>query len=92
MNLVIRLVFFYLLDAEGEPSNWIYGIVLREAGREVVVALAVDVSWKSTRSYSDAFADTSVRDSAGLSNRVDPPYTLRRAYRTQNQPSANSQP
>ena len=40
----------------------------------------------------DVFADTSVRDPAGLSNRVDPPYTLRRASRSQNQVSISSQP
>ena len=33
----------------------------------------------------DAFADTSVRDHAGLSIRVDPPYALRRTSRSQNQ-------
>ena len=39
----------------------------------------------------DAFVDTSVRDSAGLIKRIDPPYTLRRASRSQNQPSVSSQ-
>ena len=38
-----------------------------------------------------AFAGTSVRDPAGLSNQVDPPYTLRRASRSQNLPSVSSQ-
>ena len=41
--------------------------------------------------FGDALADTSVRDPAGLSHRVDPPYTLRRASRSQNQPSVISQ-
>ena len=59
-------------------------IVLREVARKVVVAMAVEVD--------DAFADTSVRHSAGLSNRIDPPYTLRRASRSQNQPPVSSQP
>ena len=40
----------------------------------------------------DAYVDTSVHDPAGLSNQVDRPYTLRRASRTQNQPSFSSQP
>ena len=38
----------------------------------------------------DAFADTSVRDPTGLSNRVDQPYALRQASRSQNQPSVSS--
>ena len=35
----------------------------------------------------DTFAETSVRDPSGLSNRVDPPYTLRRASRSRLQNS-----
>ena len=35
--------------------------------------------------------DTSVHNPSGLSNQVDPPYTLRRASRSQNQPSVCSQ-
>ena len=62
-------------------------IVLREAAREVVVmvAMAVEVVVEVDKIYiDDAFVDTSVRDPAGLSNRVDPPFTLRQASRSQN--------
>ena len=89
MNLVICLILFYLLVAEGIESN-------PEAqtgstrgnssprggprgrgrnGRGSGPRIQQDPS-------DDAFVDTSVRNPPGLSNRVDPPYILRRTFRS----------
>ena len=86
-NLVIRLVSFYLLFAEGIEFNpgpqtgstsGCNGRGSGRGGRQDPIV--------------DAFADTSVLDPASVSNRVDPPFSIRPASRSQNQPSVYSQP
>ena len=85
MVAVIRLVLFYLLVAEGGSQTGStqgnssprgsprgHGCNGRRSGHG---------SGQDT--INDAFADTSVCDHADLSNRVDPPYTLGQASRSQ---------
>ena len=55
-----------------------------------VVAMAVEVVVEVDKILSMMLLR--IHDPAGLSNRVDPPYTLRRASRSQNQLSVSSQP
>ena len=94
MNLVIRLVLFYALVADGIESNpgpqtgsSRGNSSLRGCPRGRSRGCNGPRSGRGSRydPIDDAFVDTSVCDPFGLSNRVDPPYTLRRASRSQNQ-------
>ena len=90
INLVIRLVLFYLLVVEGGPQTGSTRGNSSPRGSPRGHGCNGRRSGYGSRqdTINDAFADTSVCDHADLSNRIDPPYTLGRASRSQNQPSA----
>ena len=101
MKLVIRLVLFYLLVVEGIESNPgpQTGSTLGNSsprggpsGRGSGCNGRGSIRGSQQDPIDDAFGYTLVRDPTGLSNRVDPLYTIRRASRSQNQPSVRSQP
>ena len=87
MNLVIRLVLFNLLVAEGIESNLgpqtgsTHGNSSPRAGTR---GCGPGCYGRGSRQYpfDDTFADTYVHDPAGVSNRGDPPYNLCRASRS----------
>ena len=101
MNLVIRLVLFYLLVAEGiesDPGPQTGSTLGNSSPRGGPSGRGSGCNGLGSNPGSqqdlidDAFANISVRDPTGLSNRVDPLYTIHRASRSQNQLSVSSQP
>ena len=91
MKLVIRLVLFYLLVAEGIESNpgphsgsTLGNSSLRGGPSGRGSGCNGHGSNRGSRQdlINVAFANTSVRDPTGLSNQVDPLYTIHRASRS----------
>ena len=85
INLYIRLVLIYLLVAEGGPQTGSTqgNSSLRGSPRGHGCNGRRSGHGNQQDTIDDAFADTSVCDDADLSNRVDLPYTLGQASRSQ---------
>ena len=85
MSLAVRLILFYILVAEGIESN--PGPGSRSRGPQSPRGRGRGGRGGRGRPTVDIFAEPPVSGLSSQSNRVDPPYSLRR--RTTNQPSVS---